>query len=89
MSWRCSALKTTPVFAYHGAEDSLVPAANSKEMVNAVNNSGGNAKLWVYENFGHNDFINYIYENSDILDLLINSRRRDFGYVPDFCEEYF
>ena len=89
MSWRCAGLKTTPVFAYHGADDSDVPPCNSEEMAKAVNNSGGNAELSIFENFGHNDFINYVYEHTDVLDKLIASRRTDFCYVTDVCEDYF
>ena len=89
MSWRCAGLKTTPVYAYHGAEDDAVPACNSVEMANAVNKSGGKAELHIYDGYGHNDLINYVYENTDILDILANSRRTDFGYVTDACEELF
>lgn len=89
MSWRCRGLKTTPVFAYHGENDDAVPARNSVEMANAVNVTGGKADITVLENFGHNDFINYVYENTNILDLLINSRRTNFEYVQDVCEDCF
>ena len=45
---RACALKDMPVWAFHGAEDEVVPLKKSEEMVDAVNACGGNAELTVY-----------------------------------------
>ena len=44
-SFRASNLRTTPVRAYHGAEDELVPAVYSSLMTDAVRACGGNRRL--------------------------------------------
>ena len=89
MSWRMQNLKTTPVYAFHGDKDTLVPPIYSELCVNAVNANGGNAKLEILENYGHNDGINYAYEHTDLIDWLILQRRTDFSKVPEFCSHLF
>jgi len=46
-------LKNIPIWAFHGAEDSVVPLLRSQEMVDAVNGAGGHAKLTVYPKANH------------------------------------
>ena len=89
MSWRMQNLKTTPVYAFHGDKDTLVPPIYSELCVNAVNANGGNAKLEILENYGHNDGINYAYEHTDLIEWLILQRRTDFSKVPEFCSHLF
>lgn len=89
MSWRMQNLKTTPVYAFHGDKDTLVPPVYSELCVNAVNANGGNAKLEILENYGHNDGINYAYEHTDLIEWLILQRRTDFSKVPEFCSHLF
>ncbi len=45
-----------PVWAFHGDADRVVPLEESKRMVDAVNDAGGNAKMKVYEGVGHNSW---------------------------------
>ena len=54
--WHAKRLKKVPVWAFHGAKDKGVPLEMSEEMVNAVNKSGGNAKLTIYPELGHNSW---------------------------------
>lgn len=89
MSWRSSNLKTTPVYAVHGKEDTLVPPVCSELMVNAVNATGGKAKLLLLEGQGHNDAIDYAYRHTDVIEWLLSMRRTDFTPVPEFCHECF
>lgn len=89
MSWRCSNLRTTPVYAIHGAADTCVPPCYSELMVNGVNNTGGKAKLLLLDNLGHNDGIDYAYRNTDLIDWLLSQRRTDFSIIPEFCCENF
>lgn len=49
-------LKKTPVWAFHGEADDVVPLSESKIMVDAVNEAGGNAKLTVYPGTGHDSW---------------------------------
>lgn len=53
MYWNAARIKI-PVWAFHGTDDTTVLLEESKKMVNAVNRSGGNAKLTEYDGIGHN-----------------------------------
>lgn len=46
-------LKQTPVWAFHGALDTVVPPSGSSDMAAAVNACGGNARLTIYPDAGH------------------------------------
>jgi predicted peptidase len=50
---RACRLKPVPVWAFHGAEDPVVPLKDDEEMVNAVKACGGQVKFTVYANTGH------------------------------------
>lgn len=47
-------LNDVPVWAFHGANDEVVPLKESQEMVEAVKACGGDAKLTIYPGAGHN-----------------------------------
>ncbi len=89
MSWRASKLKTTPVYALHGKEDTVVPIEYSRLMVEGVINGGGQARLAELDGWGHNDGINYAYSETDVIDWLIKQRRTNFDYVSEICEDMF
>lgn len=88
-SFRASNLRTTPVRAYHGAEDELVPAVYSSLMTVAVRACGGDAELTLLPGMGHNEGIEYAYEHTDVTEWLISMRRTDHTPVPEFLSEYF
>lgn len=67
-------LKNTPIWAFHGAKDRVVPLEKSEEMVGAVNSRGGNAKLTIYPNAGHDSWTQS-YENQELYDWLLEQRR--------------
>lgn len=46
-------LASIPIWAFHGDEDEVIYPFRSVNMVNAVNSSGGNAHLTIYQNVGH------------------------------------
>ncbi|WP_395341086.1 prolyl oligopeptidase family serine peptidase [Ningiella sp. W23] len=48
----------TPVWAFHGDQDKVVPLSASQVIVDAINTKGGNAKLTVYEGVEHNSWDN-------------------------------
>ena len=54
MYWNAARLKNIPIRAFHGALDTTVLPEESVHMVAAVNNSGGNAKITVFEKANHN-----------------------------------
>lgn len=89
MSWRCSNLLKTPVFAVHGDKDDVVPVCYSQLMVDSLKKSGGEVKIKILEGYGHNDGINKAYEENELTDWLLSKRRSDFSYVPEYLEEMF
>lgn len=51
-------LKNTPVWAFHGEADSIVPVKRTIEMVEAVNANGGAARMTIYPGVGHDSWVN-------------------------------
>ncbi len=47
------ALKDVPVLAFHGGKDTMVPASVEQELVDALVACGGDAKLTINPNYGH------------------------------------
>jgi predicted peptidase len=48
----CS-LRETPIWAFHGALDTVVPVGGSSDMAKAVNACGGSVRLTIYPDAGH------------------------------------
>ncbi len=87
--WRTGKLIKTPVLAYHGEDDSVVPMSQSEIMVSATVCNGGAAELNVLKEKGHNDGIDYAYRETDLINRLLSYRKTDFTHVPEPCEELF
>jgi len=51
-------LKNTPVWAFHGESDPVVPVKRTVEMVEAVNATGGSALMTIYPGVGHDSWVN-------------------------------
>lgn len=70
-------LKNVPVWAFHGDKDPVVPLSQSQDMVNAVKQVGGDAKLTVYPGVGHDSWTQ-TYSNDELYEwLLSHSRKQD------------
>ncbi len=67
-------LKDLPVWAFHGAQDDVVPLAETEKMVDAVKASGGKAKLTVYPHAGHDSWT-ATYANPALYKWLLKHRR--------------
>jgi predicted peptidase len=50
-------IRHVPVWAFHGQDDPVVPVNRTMEMVEALTNSGGNAKYTIYPGVGHDSWI--------------------------------
>jgi predicted peptidase len=50
------ALKATPIWAFHGDRDDIVPPEGSFAMVRAIRACGGSPRLTIYPDFGHNSW---------------------------------
>ncbi|MEX2285874.1 MAG: dienelactone hydrolase family protein, partial [Planctomycetaceae bacterium] len=58
-------LKDVPIWAFHGADDKVVPSSESRKMVEAVNAAGGHARYSEIANVGHHVW-QYAYANEDV-----------------------
>lgn len=67
---RAEALKETPIWAFHGAKDDIVPLAESEKMVEAVLAVGGKAELTVYPEADHDSWT-VTYENPKLYEWLL------------------
>lgn len=53
---RVKTLKDVPLWAFHGAEDDVVPLSASQELVDALEEVEGNVKLTVYPGVAHDSW---------------------------------
>ena len=66
-------LRNTPVWAFHGAKDRVVPPSESEQMVKAINAVGGKAKLTIYPDAYHDSWTR-TYENPELYEWLLKHR---------------
>ena len=52
----------TPAWVFHGAEDNIVQVSESRNLVAALRERGGNVRYSEYENVGHNVWLNALGE---------------------------
>lgn len=71
--WNAGRLKNTPVWAFHGENDPTVFCEESVKMVEGINKRGGNAKLTVYPNTGH-DAWTPTYSNPEVWKWMLAQR---------------
>lgn len=60
----------TPAWLFHGADDSIVPVSESRQIVEALKATGGNVKYNEYAGVGHNVWLNVLGEK-DLLPWLL------------------
>ena len=65
-----------PTWVFHGAKDRGVPLNRSQEMVDALKKHGGNPKLRVYPEAGHDAWTD-TYDNPELYDWLLQQKRSD------------
>jgi predicted peptidase len=68
-------LKNTPVWAFHGESDPVVPVKRTVEMVEAVNASGGSARMTIYPGVGHNSWVQ-AYLNEELYTWLLGFSKK-------------
>jgi predicted peptidase len=66
--------KHIPVWAFHGAQDEVVPLAGDQAMVAAIKACGGDARLTVYPELGHDSWTR-AYEEPQLFAWLLAQRR--------------
>ncbi len=67
-------IKDVPVWAFHGAKDRLIPLSRTVEMVEALLEVGGNVKLTVYPEAGHDSWTE-TYDNPELYTWLLSHPR--------------
>lgn len=68
------ALISTPLWVFHGAKDTSVPLKQSEEMVEAIKAAGGNVKLTVYPEAGHDSWTES-YDNPELYKWFLSHQR--------------
>lgn len=66
-------LKSLPIWAFHGAEDKVVLPAESRKMIAAIKNAGGNPHLTIVPGVGHNVW-NNAYANETLYRWMSNPK---------------
>ena len=64
-------LQHTPVWAFHGDKDSVVPASESKKMIDALQNNGDDAQLTIFPNTDH-DAWQQVYNDPKFYEWLLS-----------------
>ncbi|MHB8519592.1 MAG: carboxylesterase family protein [Limisphaerales bacterium] len=72
---RARALKTLPVWVFHGAKDPVVNPDESKRMVEALKKIGNDVKFTVYPDAGHDSWTE-AYNNPALYDWFLDHQRR-------------
>jgi len=67
-------LRDLPVWAFHGAKDSVVPLEASQEMVDALRKLGGRVRFTVYPEAGHDSWT-AAYASGELYEWLLQQRR--------------
>jgi len=72
-------LKSTPIWAFHGASDPLVPVAGSQQMIAAIKKAGGTPKYTEYPGVGHDSWVKALREPELVPWLFSQSRSSSMG----------
>jgi predicted peptidase len=72
--YRARVIPHLPIWAFHGAKDSVVPVRRSEEMVEALKKYGNDAKLTVYPEAGHDSWTE-TYDNPKLYEWLLEHKR--------------
>jgi len=70
---RAKALSTRPIWAFHGAKDSVVSVKRSQDMVARVKAAGGNVQYTEYPKLDHNSW-DETYGNAAVIAWLLGQR---------------
>ena len=63
-----------PIWAFHGAKDNVVPVKESEEMVKMIKARGGDARLTIYPEAGHDSWTE-TYNNPELYEWFLKHRK--------------
>jgi predicted peptidase len=66
--------RPVPTWVFHGAKDTSVPLERSEQMVEAMKQAGGDIKLTVYPEAGHDSWTES-YANPELYQWLLKQKR--------------
>jgi predicted peptidase len=69
-------LKDVPIWLFHGEKDPTVPLRYSQEMADAIRERGGNPKLTIYEDVGHDSWT-ATYNNPEVYKWMLSHKLSD------------
>lgn len=67
-------LHSVPIWAFHGAKDSVVPVTESEKMADAVTKAGGKVRLTVYADAEHDSWTP-TYSNPEVYNWLLSHQK--------------
>lgn len=67
-------LKDLPIWAFHGSADDVVPVQETRTLVDALRECGGNIRYTEYPGVGHDSWT-VTYENPEVIRWLLNQKR--------------
>ncbi|MFW6324742.1 MAG: alpha/beta hydrolase-fold protein [Desulfovibrionales bacterium] len=73
---RVCALKNVPVWAFHGAKDSVVPPVHSQVLVDTLGDCGGNVKFTLYPDLAHDSWT-ATYSNPELYTWFLMHTRQE------------
>lgn len=82
LKWSASRLINVPIWAFHGGKDTLVEPEESIKMVDAVNKCGGNAKLTIYPENGH-DAWTATWRNYKVFEWLLSNVNSNTSVIKE------
>ncbi|MBI3119382.1 MAG: prolyl oligopeptidase family serine peptidase, partial [Candidatus Hydrogenedentes bacterium] len=71
---RVKQLAQVPIYAFHGADDEVVPPARSQQMVKLVKEAGGKVKYKEFAKTGHNAW-DQAYASEDAIKWLFKQKK--------------
>ena len=86
MYWNAGRLVNVPVWAFHGSKDNTVFVEESIKMVDAVNRNGGNARLTIYPECGHNAWSD-TYRNPEVFKWLLSCKKHNSKELIDIYKD--
>ncbi len=77
-------LTELPIRAFHGAKDKIVPIGPHQQLVDAINEKGGNAVMKVFPDEDHGSVIGPVYDDPGLYEWFLSNRRG--GQPPELPE---
>lgn len=68
-------LSHVPIWAFHGAKDTVVPISQTQQMVDAIRQHNGNVKFTTYPDAEHNSWT-ATYDNPELYTWLLSHKRK-------------